>query len=99
MVPRGAEIADALIAEKVSQASNGCERGHDQGRPEKPERGRAPGRIARAPEDQVTDERRHEKSDRERDQHRMERVSGDLGRALWVKRSHFLPPDSHVISW
>jgi hypothetical protein len=64
------------------------ERRHDQSGAEEVERGGAPRRIARLPEDHVAHEGRDEECHWEWNEHRMERVTGDLGCTLRVTGNH-----------
>ena len=90
VLERIAEPANALVAEIVGQARDRRKRGHDEADASSQCDAVAQPAIVVAEVDDVGDERADEADDRERDQHRVDRVTADLRGAARVAAARFV---------
>src|SRR5215475_7630194 len=81
VLPGIGQLADARITEEVGEAGDGRDGSHDEAGADQPHRGLRPEVVAGTPERQVGSKRPDQEGDRERDQHRVERMLADIDRA------------------
>src|SRR5690554_5003115 len=84
MQPGSPKPPDLPVSEDIGQTGDGGQGSHDQACPEKPYCGGYPLSVRGIEIGQVTEEGRDEKRNRKRDQHRMDRMSGDARRTARV---------------
>src|SRR5438132_872101 len=99
MQPNSVQRANALIPEEINETGYGGQCRHHETCAEQPDRCCGPDGISSLPVDQVAYESRHKESDGERDEHRVDGMSGDARRTLWIRHGdlHRRIPDAPTL--